>query len=248
MDTDSRLWTTLRRPRGPLTRSLHRAGTTATGTYAAYLLHGLRHPDLLRSAVSAEERGEALPGDLLVVDPDWVRDFGADIVASAEQVWPWLIQIGYGRAGWYTWYPLDNGGRDSAERIVPELQELAVGDAIADGPRAAEGFGVWRVIELDRPQAMVLHSRRNPFTGHELAPGEGNGEPWIDTSWAFALREPGPGRCRLRVRVRARFHGGRWGAVVTGAARRFFGLGDNVMERTMLDGIRRRAERAAARS
>lgn len=145
MDT----WDLINHPRGPVTRSLRRASQTALGTYAAYILHGLRHPALLLPGVTAPERAAPLPGDELVPDPSWVTDFAVDIEAAPGEVWPWLVQIGYGRAGWYTWFPLDNNGLPSADDIIAELQTLAVGDVIPDGPRAAEGYGKWFVRRLD---------------------------------------------------------------------------------------------------
>jgi hypothetical protein len=239
-------WDRIRYPNGPVSRALKRAGTSAPGIYAAYLAHGVRHPSLLRPSASALERAEPLPGDELVERPDWVTDFAVDVAAPAAEVWPWIVQLGYGRAGWYTWFPLDNGGIPSADAIVPALQGLAVGDAIPDGPRAAEGFGVWRVHAIDRPRALVLRSRRNLVTGHEVEPGGEGREPFVDCSWVFALAEPSPGHTRLRVRVRARFLGPRrWTRPVARAARILFGLGDSVMENSMLAGIRARAERRA---
>ena len=145
-------------------------------------------------------RAATLPGDELVPSPSWVTDFAIDIDAAPAEVWPWLVQLGYGRAGWYTWYPLDNGGVASADRIVPALQQLAVGDLIPDGPRASVGFGVWRVHELVPERALVLWSRRDPLDGRER--GDGGG---IAISWAFVLTELEGGE-RLRVGGDRRTH------------------------------------------
>lgn len=237
------LWERVRAGRGPLTRTLRRVGSTALGTYAAYVAHGLLHPTLLRSHATAAERGEALPGDELLAAPDWVTDFAIDVAAPPAAVWPWLVQLGWGRAGWYTWYPLDNGGVASAAELVPALQTLAAGDVIPDGPRAAEGFGVWRVHALEPDRALVLRSRRDLLDGRELAAGEPDTRRAVDCSWVFALRELAPGRTRVRVRVRAHFLGATSLAVVARAMRVLFGLGDNVMENSLLEGLRARAER-----
>ena len=59
-----------------------------------------------------------------------------DIAAPPERVWPWRVQMGAGRAGWYSYDRIDNGGRPSADRIVPELQRLAVGDVMPAVPGA----------------------------------------------------------------------------------------------------------------
>jgi hypothetical protein len=232
-------WERVVHPRGALGRAARRAGQTAVGTYTAYLVHGLRHPGLLRSTASPAERQEPFPGDEIVPAPDWVTNFAIDIAAAPAQVWPWIVQIGYGRAGWYTWFPLDNGGVPSADAVVPDLQGLRVGDVVPDGPRAAEGFGVWRVLRLDPPCSLVLHSRRNPFDGREVPGGDGS---FVDCTWVFALAETTTGT-RLRVRVRAKVHGRRWNSVAAQSARLLFGLGDSVMENSMLAGIRDRCQR-----
>ncbi len=239
-------WERVRHPRGPVTRVLRRAGLSALGTYGAYLVYGVRHPALLRSAATQAERDEALPGDDIVTAPSWVTDFATDVAAPPADVWPWLAQMGYGRAGWYTWFPLDNGGVPSADVIVPALQEVRVGDYFPDGARAVDGFGQWRVETLDPPHALVLHSRRDVVNGYEIPPGD---EPWhsfLDCTWVFVLSEPRPDATRLHVRVRAELRGKAWIAPVARAARVLFGLGDNVMENTLLRGIRERAERVRA--
>lgn len=222
---------------------LHRLRHSALGTYAAYLAHGLRHPPLLRSSATAEERALRLPGDRLVCHPDWITDFTIEIRAPAIDIWPWLLQMGYGRAGYYGWYRYDNGGVASADIIVPELQHLAVGDIVPDGPDADAGFGVWRVEQLERDRALVLYSRREPFTGREIP--RTSSAPCIECSWAFVLTPLDGERTRLHVRVRAIMrHATSTSRALTRAARLFFGFGDSVMENTMLDGIRRRAEHA----
>jgi len=236
------------KPRGPVSRAARRAGLSALGVYTAYVIHGLRHPALLRAAVTSADRRASLPGDEIVRDPDWVTNFAIDIAASPDEVWPWLVQMGFGRAGYYTWFPLDNGGVPSAEAIVPSLQGLAVGDIVPDGPRAAEGFGVWRVCVLDRPRAIVLHSRRNLVTGHEVPTGGDGRESYVNCSWVFSPIETATGHTRLRVRVRARSVGKPWMRPALRAARLLFGFGDNVMENTMLAGIRERVEQRRTRA
>ena len=79
-------------------------------------------------ATDAEVR-RAMPGDDLLPDAASTTRAIA-IAAPPEQVWPWLVQLGYGRAGWYSYDWIDNDGRPSADRILPELQQLRVGDRI----------------------------------------------------------------------------------------------------------------------
>jgi hypothetical protein len=220
-----------------------RIAESAAGVYFAYVLHGLGHPDMLRPGASEADAQRPLPGDDLVSAPHWQTTFAETIRAPRDEVWPWLVQLGYGRAGWYTWYKHDNGGAPSADRIVPELQNLKVGDYLPDGPRAAQGFGQWWVRALDRPAAMVLSSRRDPFDGREVPAGEK--APYIDCSWVFVLEEIDPATTRVLVRVRARICNIDRGALVAKAARLFFGVGDTVMERSLLQGLKERAERSA---
>jgi proline iminopeptidase len=186
----------------------------------------------------------ALPGDELVASSGSTKTFVRDIWAPPEDVWPFLVQMGFGRAGWYGWYPMENGGRGSASAILEPWQDLAVGDLIPDGPRAAEGLGVWRVVELDPARALVLYSRRVLTTGREVDADAHDDRPSVECSWSFVLR-PIVAGCRLVVRVRVRFvdvEDTLTGRVLS----RFFDLGDTVMEWTMLDGIKARAERRLA--
>lgn len=235
----------VRHGRGPVASLVRRATGSAVGTYAAYAVHGLRHPEL-RVRWLGPEAAAPLPGDALVVSPDIDKTFAVDIATPLERVWPLLVQMGYGRAGWYTWYPFDNGGVASPEGVVDQLQDLEVGDIVPDGPNAYDGFGVWEVAALQPNRHLVLFSRRVPTTGREVGPGEVTDEPLLECSWAFVLTER-PHGCRLVVRVRVRVIGALAGPLAS-VARRFFDVGDTVMNWTMLDGIKARAERAAAGS
>src|SRR5688500_9140544 len=93
----------------------------------------------------------ALPGDDLVPDADIVETRSLDIAAPPSAVWPWLVQMGYGRGGWYSYDQVGTRG-PSAGTIVPELQELADGDLVPTHPGG--GF-VARVV--DAPHALVLY-------------------------------------------------------------------------------------------
>ena len=78
-----------------------------------------------------------------------------------DQIWPWLAQMGCNRGGWYSYDGLDNGGRTSAQRIVAELQEVAVGDAFPWTPRDSSGFVVKAV---DSGHALVLGGEPPPYS------------------------------------------------------------------------------------
>lgn len=218
-----------------------RVATSALGTYVAYLAYGVTHPSMLRRA-GPFDAYKPLAGDAIVANPQWQTTFTRIIEAPPEDVWPWLVQMGWGRAGYYTWYPWDNGGVPSADRIVPELQDLAIGGVIPDGPRSREGFGVWRVHTLERPWTMVLVSKRNLITGREIEDGDGSNESFIDCSWAFVLEPLTGNRTKLVIRVRAAFERLHGAAFMSRVARLVFGVGDAVMEQSLLDGIKERAE------
>ena len=98
------------------------------------------------------KRPDRLPGDELVPTPTAIDTRGITIDAPPEAVWPWLVQMGYGRAGWYSYDRLDMRGK-SVDTIVPKHQALAVGDLMPMSPEA--GFEV-KVLEPGR--ALVLYA------------------------------------------------------------------------------------------
>lgn len=109
-------------------------------------------PRQLTWGARPEEVDRSLPGDDLVVRPTFNATRGISIQAPPEQVWPWLVQVGLGRAGWYSYDLLDNPGRRSSRRIIPELQHLAPGDIVPMGP-GGQGLPVHA---LDPPRTMIL--------------------------------------------------------------------------------------------
>ena len=84
-------------------------------------------PRLLTWGATAEEVATIYPGDELVPDADGsVFTMATTLPAPPDKVWPWLVQMGFGRAGWYSWDRLDNAGNPSADRIVPEWRPAVV--------------------------------------------------------------------------------------------------------------------------
>jgi hypothetical protein len=207
------------------------AGVVVAGAAGYTWLHRLgRTPGSTRA-----ERAASLPGDTLVADPQVVTDHAITIAVPASAVWPWLVQVGWDRGGWYTARWVDalvfpaNG--PAADRIHPEWQQLAVGDRVLDGPPQTECFFV--VAQLESEQHLVLHSRSH------LPPGfRDRYHAGIDWSWAFVLRDVGDGRTRLHVRTRVRLVP-RWLAAGYSAA---LVPADRIMATQMLHGLKNRAE------
>ncbi len=219
-------------------------GATAYGApleYGIDTVYGVLHPSLLASGATSEEERRRLAGDEIVHEPMWEATRAETIAARPMAVWPWVAQMGYGRAGYYCLSPFDPQHLHDLGVIQPHLQRLKVGDVWLDGPGCHEGKGAWRVRAIEPGNAVVLHSLRDPFTGRELDPTD-RGSRWIDCSWAFVLVLSPPRSTRILARTRARF-APEWAGL---AARLVFGAGDTVMQRTMLRGIRERAEGAAA--
>ena len=69
-----------------------------------------------------------MPGDEIQQKPIFNATRAVTINARPEQIWPWLVQIGYLRAGWYGYDWIDNDAIASADHIIPQLQHLKVGD------------------------------------------------------------------------------------------------------------------------
>mgnify|MGYP003500171002 CR=1 FL=1 len=183
---------------------------------------GFGRPWQLTWGATPEKVARPLPGDDLVPRPMFNATRAISIDAPSDQVWPWLVQAGVTRAGWYSYDLLDNLGHPSSQRIIPELQHLAPGDVVPMSPDGKQGI---EVLSLDAPTSMVWSS-----------PGE--------TSWTWQL-DPGPNQTtrlitRIRSRMTARPSSIAFYLVVEGA--------DIWMLRKMLLNVRDRAERTAGRT
>ena len=134
------------------------------------------------------ERKRVLPGDGLIPDAIGALTHAITINRSPRDVWPWLAQMGAGnRAGWYSYDRIDNGGRKSADCIVPAWQDIQVGTLFAALPGESEGFHVLRF----EPEYFLLLGVVPRWMNAPLV------------TWAFVLDEVGPHCTRLIVRARA---------------------------------------------
>jgi hypothetical protein len=185
---------------------------------------------------TAAERQAELPGDDIVPAPTVVTDHAISIAAPPESVWPWLVQMGWHRGGWYTARWVDRllfpANWPSADRIVPELQHLEVGAFIPDGPPETECGLIVRLLEPDR--SLVLQSTSHlPVGWRERRIAE------LDWTWAFVLRPTLDGGTRFHFR--SRWTTAPWWFTLGG--RLLVVPADFVMSRDMLRGVKRRAER-----
>src|SRR5688572_32065373 len=102
---------------------------------------------------TAAEKRRPFPVDALVPDPVFTSTHAVTIDAPPERVWPWIAQMGAGRAGWYSWDAIDNGGTPSASRVLEELQTVVRGDIMPAVPGATAAF---IVSSVEAPRDLVL--------------------------------------------------------------------------------------------
>lgn len=145
------------------------------------------------------EKAQKLAGDDIIENPAMEMTNAVTIKAPPEYVWQWLVQMGADRAGWYSYDKLDNGGLPSADAIVPEFQDLDVGDVVKALPESEGGF---RVVKLVKPLELVYTTfTKIPFKQSKDQPQQPTEYYWR-TSWAFVLTQPVDNVTRLLVRAR----------------------------------------------
>jgi hypothetical protein len=195
----------------------------AVGGAAAYIL-AVRSWQL-RWGATGEERAATLAGDDLIASPDLTATRAITVGTSAEQVWPWVAQLGQGRGGFYSYDALENlVGCDihSADQIVPDWQAITVGDQVKLHPEVGLDIAV-----VEPGRALVLRGDV-PM---------GTVPPPYDFTWAFVLRERSDGTTRLLVRERYAYTQ-RWAPLLVEPV----AVVAFVMTQRMLRGIRDRAE------
>jgi len=203
----------------------------AAGGYVAQL-----RPRHLRFGATHEEVQRPLPGDDLIKDAKVQATRAITIDARPDDVWPWIIQIGQDRGGFYTYDWLENFfalGIHSTDRIIHEWQHREIGDFVSGG---AWGHAGWYVMEVRPPHVLVLQAG-DERTGR---PAQADEPPMGTFSWAFVTEER-DGQTRLLVR--ARYGYTRW---VARPIVEFAEIADFIMTQRMLRGIKNRGERTAA--
>jgi len=202
-------------------------GIAAVGGAAVASMLAVRRWQLQWGATGQEAAG-SLPGDDIIADPDLTATRAITADTSAGQVWPWIAQLGQGRGGFYSYDFLENlVGCDihSASRIVPQWQDVGLGDQIKLAPQVALA-----VAAVQREESLVLRG------GVPM----GNTSPPYDFTWAFVLKDEPGGTTRLLVRERYAFRRP-WARVLVEPVEAV----SFVMSQKMLRGIRDRAEHFA---
>jgi hypothetical protein len=177
-----------------------------------------RHWHQRWGATDEEVRG-LMPGDDVVFKAQFNATRAITIDAPPEMVWPWIVQMGYRRAGFYTYALLDNAGYDSADRILQQYQHPKIGD--------------W----------MPMAKKVNDTTAFKVKAFEIN--DWLlwekpDSTWAWRLIALDGGRTRLITRLKARYEWARPGSAILSLV--LLEFGDFPMIRRVLKGIKVRAE------
>jgi hypothetical protein len=219
--------------------SLARTATSKTapgllaraGLVAPWLYYSLVRPRMLSWGATPEELVKPLPGDDVVVNPTKTQTRAITVNAPPDEVWAWLVQIGYQRGGWYSYDALEAaaGAGDfveghSATRIHPELQDLQTDHLIRMSPWTA-----YRVDSVDKPRSLVLVA--DPVPGG-LMPA---------SSWTFVLESIAEGT-RLLIRGRSAPDARNY---LAWAFDHLVEAPHFIMEQRMMLGIKQRAEQAA---
>lgn len=201
----------------------------AIASYASIL-----RPRILRWGATAEEMSAAMPGDEIVSSPRYVTNHAITINAPSAVVWPWLVQMGQGRGGLYSYDWLENIMRmriHSADRIIPEFQDLKPGDSFRLVPEDYFTDLHFEVVAVEPGHALVLRSPGSPAENYS------DRKPFV--SWSLVLVRLDSRTTRLIARTRSDF-----GHTFSDLMWNKYGLEPVhfVMERRMLLGIKRRAE------
>ena len=190
--------------------------TAITAIVIIYLL--VIRPWHLTWGATKEELHLKLPGDPTVQKPDFNATRGISIHSTPEKIWKWIIQIGSKRAGWYSIDWMDNAGIKSADKILPEFQQIEAGQFIPFTPDQKNGMWVKEFKEYE----YIL---------------------WVDkeakATWIWYLY-PVDGGSRLVTRLRTKYNWkGIWIIYYL-----LYDIGDIIMMSKCMKGIKKRAENA----
>jgi hypothetical protein len=206
-------------------------GLGGAGVIAGALATPGRRARRARWGVGATVAARGFPGDDLVPAPRSRWTHGVEIDAPAEEVWPWVAQVGAGRGGFYSYEWLENlvGCRlRNADAVHPEW-EVRQGDDLFLHPKQPPPLSV---VEVARGRHFVAYAQAD-------RDARAAGKPWMEASWLFLVEPLGPSRSRVISRYRCTFPDRLVTRLAFGAVLEAIGY---AMDRRMLLGIRERAE------
>ncbi len=204
----------------------------AAVTYVAVI-----RPWANRWGASQAEIGASMPYEEMVPHPKAVATRAITIHAAVEQVWPWFAQLGCDRAGWYSYDLLDNGGKKSADRILPEFQNIKVGDPIGMIPGGKMSMPVSR---LDPGRLMVLGGTIDTSTGKGGDINDPNLKSYFAWTITIQLVPVDGNTTRLVIRNRSDWNPTLMNNIVNGYV---INLMSFIMEQRMMVGVKQRAEK-----
>jgi hypothetical protein len=169
------------------------------GPGSRFIRHRLLAGLAARHGLDRAEHDRRLAGDGYLPAASDQLTHGITIEATPDEIWPWLVQMGCRRAGFYSIDLVDNTGR-SAREVHPELQHLAVGDVIPATPDGDDGF---EVLHLEPGRALILGGLYDVDAGGQLRFAAPRPARFWQVTWAFVLQPRADGTTRLVVRARA---------------------------------------------
>ena len=201
-------------------RSFARAALDALSGVPLFMCTPFHRKQHLRWGATDAEVAGPMPGDDLVPKASFEATRAITVDAPPELVWPWIVQMGHRRAGFYTYALLDNAGHESADEVLEEYEHPQVGD--------------W----------MPMASKVSETTAFKVAAFES--DEWLlwakpDSTWAWKLTPLPGGGTRLVTRLKQRYQWESPGIAVFTLL--LLEIGDFPMMRRMLPGIKTRAER-----
>jgi hypothetical protein len=187
----------------------------------------------VRWGASENEAAGFVPGDELIPEPNWGYTHANTIHASVDIIWPWLMQMGQGRGGMYSYELVENmvGCKmNNADRIIPEFQNLSVGESIRLHPQV-----VFPVARIEPGRAIILHydTRTDSSASNKM-------DGFFASTLAFFLKVIDEDTTRLIARFRCDYDAKQrlmYGPYLMEPV-------SSVMQHKMLSGIKIRAEKA----
>ena len=172
------------------------AGAVAVTAVVGY--GGWVRPRLRHWGATEEEVAGPYPGAELVPDGKRGATMAVTIDAPPDEVWPWLVQLGGDRGGWYSWDHLDNAGRPSAREVHPEWQDLGLGDSVKYWTRRHGAVDAWQVAAFEPNRFLGLRGYSD-LRGRPLDRSQPRPSAYTEGLWGFWLKEQPAGRTRLVI-------------------------------------------------